>query len=126
VTTDPRIDTYIKKAPAYAQPILTHIRQVVHDACPDVQETLKWRSPTFVHHGILCGMAAFKHSALLGFWKSKVLVDRGFAEVGRLTSVADLPPDAELRRMIKAAMLLNEQGITLARPKRAKKPPVQR
>ena len=126
MTTDPRIDTYIKKAPEYAQSILTHIRSVVHDACPDVQETLKWRSPTFVHHGILCGMAAFKHSALLGFWKSKVLVDRGFAEVGRLTSVADLPPDAELRRMIKAAMLLNEQGITLARPKRAKKPPVQR
>lgn len=44
--TDPRIDAYIAKSPAFAQPILRHLRRVVHDACPDVTETIKWGTPT--------------------------------------------------------------------------------
>ena len=66
---DPRVDTFIGKAAPFARPILTHIRAVVHDACPDVEETLKWGSPAFMYHGILCMMSAFKEHAIFGFWK---------------------------------------------------------
>src|SRR5690242_15133648 len=48
---DPRIDAYIAKAPPFAQPILTHIRAVVHEGCPDVVETMKWSSPFFDYAG---------------------------------------------------------------------------
>lgn len=35
---DPRIDAYIQEAAAFAQPILRHLRAVVHEACPDVED----------------------------------------------------------------------------------------
>ncbi len=123
---DSRVDSYInKKAPEYARPILTRIRAVVHEACPDVQETIKWGVPSFEYHGILCGIAAFKKYVLFGFWKTKLLADRGFPEIGRLASLADLPSDSQLKRTIKAAMALNEQGVKVERVKTAKKPPVK-
>ena len=37
---DPRIDAYIARAAEFARPILEHLRAVVHEACPDVQETI--------------------------------------------------------------------------------------
>ena len=58
---DDRVDSYIAKSPDFAKPILLHLRQLVHSACPEVEETIKWGFPHFVHNGLLCGMAAFKH-----------------------------------------------------------------
>src|SRR5690349_21134759 len=59
-TTDPRIDAYIAKSADFAKPILRHIRGLVHAGCPNVVETMKWSFPHFEHHGVMCGMAAFK------------------------------------------------------------------
>ena len=136
-TRDPRIDTYIEKATPFAQPILKHIRRVVHTACPDVQETMKWSFPHFDYKGaMLCSMAAFKAHAAMGFWKAKLLADRGFPEVadgaeqamghfGRMTSIADLPSEARLTKLIKAAASLNDEGVTITREKKAPKPAVK-
>jgi hypothetical protein len=60
---DARVDAYIAKAPPFAQPILAHLRAAVHEACPDVEETIKWGMPSFTYHGILAGMAAFTTSS---------------------------------------------------------------
>ena len=129
---DPRIDAYIEKAAPFAKPILKHIRKVVHDACPGVEEAVKWGNPAFEYKGILCGMAAFKEHVTFGFWKAKLLSEQGFPEagdtpvaMGRITSVADLPPAARLEKMVKAAAALNEQGVKVERPKRDAKPPVK-
>ena len=87
---DPRIDAYIAKSAAFAQPILEHVRALVHEACPDVEETIKWGMPTFVHAGaILCGMAAFKQHASFGFWRHADVVggerSEGMGSFGKLT-----------------------------------------
>ena len=119
---DPRVDAYIQNAPEYARPILKHLRELIHEACPDVVETLKWRNPSFEHLGLLCGFAAFKNHAMFGFWKSKLLVEHGFPEVGDLKSLADLPSDRQLIRTIKEAAKLNEQGIKQERQKAAPRP----
>jgi hypothetical protein len=37
---DPRIDTYIAKSADFAKPILTHLRALVHQACPEAEETI--------------------------------------------------------------------------------------
>jgi uncharacterized protein YdhG (YjbR/CyaY superfamily) len=67
--TDPRIDAYIAKSAAFAKPVLRHLRKLVHEGCPEAEETLKWSHPTFMHAGkILCGMAAFKAHCTFGFW----------------------------------------------------------
>ena len=70
---DPRIDAYIEKSAAFAKPILNKIRKLVHAGCPDVEETMKWQFPHFMHHGILCSMAAFKEHCTFGFWKGRLM-----------------------------------------------------
>jgi hypothetical protein len=67
-TKDPRIDAYIANAAPFAQPILKHLRNIVHTGCPDVQETVKWSMPHFDYKGIMCGMAAHKQHCSFGFW----------------------------------------------------------
>ena len=123
---DKRIDAYIARAPEFARPILSHLRAVVHEACPDVQETLKWSMPSFEYHGLLCGMAAFKQHATLGFWKGKLIVGKDGADLGsamgqfgRITSVKELPAKRVLLGYVKKAMALNEAGTAV---KRAVKP----
>jgi uncharacterized protein YdeI (YjbR/CyaY-like superfamily) len=113
---DPRVDAYIAKAAPFAQPILEHARAVVHEACPDAEETIKWGMPTFVHAGaILCGMAAFKAHASFGFWKHALVVGEdeggervGMGSFGRLASVRDLPPKKQLVAYVKKAAAINE------------------
>jgi len=126
---NPAVDAYIAKSPDFAKPILKHLREVVHAAVPDVEEEMKWSTPTFTYKGILCGMAAFKEHCLLGFWKGSLLRDdkgntleRDANELGRITSLADLPPDKVLTRYIKEAARLNEEGIKVEKPKAKPKP----
>jgi uncharacterized protein YdeI (YjbR/CyaY-like superfamily) len=125
---DKRIDAYIAKSADFAKPILMHVREAFHTACPDVEETLKWGHPSFTHHGLLGGMAAFKQHATLGFWKGNLILDKKGTRVddaigsfGRLTSVKDLPAKAVLAGYIKKAAQLNEAGIKVPRPKTAPK-----
>lgn len=104
--TDPRIDAYIGKAADFAQPILTHLRSVVHKACPDIEEGIKWGAPFFMIGGKnLANMAAFKQHAAFGFWKDVDSPKAGEAmgHFGRLESLDDLPDDAQLIAMIRSA-----------------------
>jgi uncharacterized protein YdeI (YjbR/CyaY-like superfamily) len=123
---DPRIDAYIAKQKDFAKPILTHLREVVHEGCPECEETLKWNSPTFMYQGMLCGMAAFKEHAIFGFWKWQlVMPDQQYRDAagsfGKITSVSDLPPKRELLGYIRKAMELNENGVKAPRAMKPKK-----
>jgi len=64
---DPRTDTYISNSANFAQPILKHIRQLVHKACPEVKETIKWGFPHFEYKGPICHMASSKLHCTFGF-----------------------------------------------------------
>jgi len=116
--TDPRVDAYIKKAPPFARPILAHIRKVVHAAVPGVEETMKWSSPHFDYKGIFCGMSAFKAHVGFGFWKAGLMKDllpgsglSAAGQFGRITSMADLPGDKELAKIITFAKQLNDDEV---------------
>ena len=62
------IDAYIAKAQPFAKPILRHLRAVVHAACPDAEESIKWGMPHFMYRGrMMCGMASFKAHCTFGF-----------------------------------------------------------
>lgn len=121
-TRDPRIDAYIAKSADFAKPILTQIRETIHAACPDVEESIKWSMPAFMYHGPLMNMAAFKAHATVGFWKGQLVVGHGpggdaMGHLGRLTSVKDLPPKKELVALIKKAAKLNEEGVKVEKKK---------
>jgi hypothetical protein len=125
---DPRIDAYIAKSADFAKPILTHLRELVHAACPDVQETIKWQTPTFDYHGLLCGMAAFKEHCTFGFWKHELLIGERTGEAmgsfGRITSLKDLPSDRTLSGLVRKAAKLNADGVKTPRKPAAPKPPL--
>ena len=48
---DKRVDAYISKSADFAKPILNHLRKLVHDACPQAEETVKWGMPYFDYKG---------------------------------------------------------------------------
>jgi uncharacterized protein YdeI (YjbR/CyaY-like superfamily) len=136
---DPRVDAYIEKAAPFAQPILTHLRELMHQACPRATETIKWSMPFFVQQGIvLAHLAAFKKHCAFGFWgpeMKRVLAQDGLkasdsmGAFGRLTSLAELPSDQKmLAYMHHAADLVTSGARTksINRPKKpAKKKPVR-
>ena len=50
---DKRVDAYIAKSSEFARPILRQLRDIVHEACPEVEETIKWGFPHFDYKGML-------------------------------------------------------------------------
>jgi hypothetical protein len=128
-TTDPRIDAYIEKSRDFARPVLVHLRELVHQACPQVVETLKWSMPSFEYNGLLCGFAAFKQHCTFGFWKQSLMESDAFPQnrtamgsFGRITSLKDLPSDKVMLDLIKQAVELNDKGIKVPKkPAPAKK-----
>lgn len=131
-STDARIDAYIAKSAEFAQPILTHLRQLVHKACPGTTETVKWGMPFFEYNGgIICNMAGFKAHCAFGFWNAPLMKDpegilnikekNAMGHFDRITSRKDLPSDKILLAYIKEAASLAGQGVK--NPARAKKEP---
>ncbi|WP_228460402.1 DUF1801 domain-containing protein [Chryseobacterium gallinarum] len=61
-----KVDEYIEKSPDFAKPILTYLREMIHEVCPDAEETIKWKFPTFMYKGkILCSITSFSSIAAL-------------------------------------------------------------
>lgn len=135
--TDKRVELYISKAAPFAQPILWHILELVHKACPDTEETFKWSFPCFMYkNNILCSMAAFKQHASFGFWLESKMKDpnkifnrgkqrEGMGHLGKLTSVKDLPSDKIMIAYIKQAMALVDKGEKLTKDKPKAKVPLK-
>lgn len=131
-TPDPRIDEYIAKSADFAKPILNHLRDVIHKACPRVEETIKWSFPHFDYSGsILCSMAAFKQHCAFGFWLGSLMSDphklmstvgekTAMGHFGRLQNLGDLPSDKILITYIKEAMALNEKGVKVKKERSTK------
>jgi uncharacterized protein YdeI (YjbR/CyaY-like superfamily) len=128
-TKDARVDTYIAKSVDFAKPILSQLRDIVHTACPEVEETMKWSFPHFMYKGMLCAMASFKEHCSFGFWKESLVMEKGGSETeegmgsfGRITKLSELPTKKVLSGYIKKAMKLNEDGVKKPAPAKPKTP----
>ncbi|HUN87975.1 MAG TPA: YdeI/OmpD-associated family protein [Terriglobales bacterium] len=129
---DKKIDTYIAKSPEFSRPILTELRAIVHQACPEAEETIKWSCPHYLYKGkILCSTAAFKLHCAFHIWHGGQVVaakdnksDEAMGQFGRITSSKDLPSNKTLVGYLKKAMELIDSGATRfsrPKPKSAKK-----
>jgi uncharacterized protein YdeI (YjbR/CyaY-like superfamily) len=129
VSRDPRIDAYIARAAPFARPILEKVRERVHAAAPEAEETMKWSAPGFTVGGkILLMMAAFKAHAALNFWRGQEIGDGtpkagAMGQFGRLESIDDLPADPELDALIREAASLARTAPAPRKVKHAPKPP---
>lgn len=127
---DERVDSYIEKSAPFAQEILTHLRTLIHQASPLINETMKWSFPHFVYKDNICSMASFKEHCTFGFWKASLMEDpyqlfgdraNAMGTFGRLESVKDLPSDKILLEYILAALRLDETGAKVKKPTKAPK-----
>jgi uncharacterized protein YdeI (YjbR/CyaY-like superfamily) len=114
----PKVDAYIAARAPFAQPILSHIRDLAHASVPGLTETIKWSMPSFNRNGkIVFHMAAFKEHATLAFWHGEMVTGgtgregEAMGSFGRLRSLADLPPDGELAAMFRKAVELIDAGV---------------
>lgn len=131
---DPRVTAYIEKAPAFAKPILNHLRKVIHAAKCPLEENIKWGMPSFEYKGIVCGFAAFKAHCAFGFYKQALLHDpkkillatqdkTAMGNLGKITSKQELPADKDLIALIQQAVALNEENVKpIANRKKEAKP----
>lgn len=131
-TKDPRVDAYIAKSADFAKPILAHLRKLIHENCPSVEETIKWSFPHFTYKGpadrsprVLCSMASFKQHCAFGFWYAANMTGvqqaaPAMGQFGRITSLADLPKDNVLVRQIREAIKLHDGGV---KPRASSKSP---
>lgn len=120
---DKRVDAYISKSADFAKPVLRHLRGLVHEACPDAEETMKWSFPHFDYKGMMCSMAAFKQHCAFGFWKAAIMEDydkllypmgeTAMGHFGQIKNLMDLPSDKTILNYIKEATRLNDQGVKL-------------
>lgn len=126
---DKRIDAYIAKAAPFAQPILQHLRKLIHQGNPAVEETIKWGMPFFTYQEkMFASLAAFKTHAAFGLHHQgleKLLqrelgkVDEAMGLLGRITSRKGLPADKVLVGYVRTAKKLHDSGA----PARAKPKP---
>jgi uncharacterized protein YdeI (YjbR/CyaY-like superfamily) len=119
-TINPKVDAYLAKVQPFAQPILEHLRELVHKACPGVEESIKWSRPFFEYRGaILCNMSAFKEHCSFGFWGEEIgavlreahaLRPGAMGSLGRITSLKDLPSDKLMLAWIRQAAAFVDSG----------------
>jgi len=132
-SANPLIDQYISNAAPFAQPVLKHLRQLVHQASPEITESIKWQFVSFdFKKTMLCNMAAFKAHCAFGFWLAEKMDDpdgilglergAGMGQLGKITTVQDLPPDDVLIKYIRSAIALADAGVKLSRSNSDAKP----
>lgn len=120
--TDPRIDAYIAKAAPFAQPILRHVRALVHEALPEAEETIKWSMPHYLVGGKnVAGMAAFKaHCAVMIHGDGRQ--GDAMGQFGKIAALSDLPADAELVARLREAKARVQSAGTALKPRTPKAP----
>jgi hypothetical protein len=74
--TDPRVDSWIEVLPDWQQAICREVRDLVHDADPEVQETIKRTDrPYFVLDGNICALLAAKDHVNVFLYDGAVVPD---------------------------------------------------
>ncbi|MGC9955409.1 DUF1801 domain-containing protein [Roseiarcus sp.] len=106
---------------------LAHVRQLIHDADPDIEEEWKWRgTPVWSHDGIVCTGESYKEVVKLTFARGASLEDPkklfNSSLVGNTRRAIDLREgetidEPAFRQLICAAAAAN----SAARAQRAKK-----
>jgi hypothetical protein len=123
------IDERIKELGDWRGKALAKVRQIVHEADPEIVEDWKWRgTPTWYHSGIVCTGETYKNVVKVTFAKGAVLKDPSGlfnssldGNVRRAIDIheGDTVNEAALKNLIRAAVALNLEGKSKAKPLRA-------
>ena len=89
-TRDPRVDAYIAALPEWQQAICREVRDLVHAADPEIEETIKFRDrPYFVLDGNVCALLAAKKHVAVFLYDGAIVPDpEGIITAGQANKTA--------------------------------------
>ncbi len=114
------LDDYISEVSISVQPIVSHLRTLVHKAFPEIEENIKWNAPSFECGGKnVCSIMAFKKHVNFMFHQGKSLADTNevLENIGEkstmkgikgITKLSDLPDDGILISLIEEAVRISK------------------
>lgn len=108
-----QIDSYIADAPEWQQPLLTYVRNLIHELVPNVEDAWKWSMPFFDYKGHFIALMSLKDSITIRFARGGEMPEIAAGNDGgppgsisRIKSMEDIP--AYLPDLIKRAVYLND------------------
>jgi hypothetical protein len=117
---DPRVDEYVDALPAWQQAVCREVRELVHAADPEVEETVKRRvRPYFVLDGNICALLATKDHVNVFLYDGAIVPDPDGIitgghdnETARTVAVyeGETVPATALRRMFEQIIANNRAG----------------
>ncbi len=120
LSPDPRVDEYIGLLPEWQQAVCREVRELVHAADPDVEETIKRRvQPYFVLQGNVCALLATKDHVNVFLYDGAIVPDpEGIITGGHDNTTArtvavyegETVPAAALRTMFEQIIANNRAG----------------
>ena len=123
------IDEKIKELGDWRGKMLAKVRQIIHQADPEIVEEWKWRgTPVFSHGGIVCTGETYKNAVKMTFAKGAALEDPSGlfnssldGNVRRAIDIheGDKVDEVALKDLIRAAVALNLEGKSKPKPRRA-------
>jgi hypothetical protein len=128
------IDEKIKELGDWRGKTLAKVREIIHEADPEIVEEWKWVKPTtpgtpvWSHGGIVCTGETYKNAVKMTFAKGAALKDPSGlfnssldGNVRRAIDIheGDKVDEAALKDLIRAAVALNLKGKSKPKPRRA-------
>lgn len=125
------IDKRIAELADWRGATLARVRELIHEADPEIVEEWKWRGvPVFEHDGILCTGESYKQVVKLTFARGAAL--RGPKKLfnssldGNVRRAIDIPEGAKLneaafKALIRAAIAVNKQALVERAAKKKKR-----
>jgi hypothetical protein len=126
------IDQKIKELGDWRGKMLAKVRDIIHQADPEILEEWKWMgTPVFSHSGIVCTGETYKNVVKMTFAKGAALKDPSGlfnssldGNVRRAIDIheGDKVNEAAFKDLIRAAVALNLKGKNKPTPKPKPKP----
>ena len=123
------IDKRIKELVDWRGKILAKVREIVHEADPEIVEEWKWMgTPTWSHGGIVCTGETYKSVVKMTFARGAALKDPlglfNSSLEGNVRRAIDIHEgdkvnEAALKDLIRAAVALNLKGKNKPKPRGA-------
>jgi hypothetical protein len=123
------IDARIRELKDWRGPMLTKLRDLIHEADPEIAEEWKFMgTPVFSHGGIVCTGETYKNHVKMTFAKGSSLKDPdglfNSSLDGNVRRAIDIHEgekinEAALKDLIRAAVALNLKGKNRPKPRRA-------
>ncbi len=112
---NPQVDEHLQKMNHPLEREINRVREIILSIHPDIQETIKWKVPTFMYGGNIASFMNAKKFVSLMFHKGASFKDKyGLLEgEGKVTRVARFQDMEDIEKKKKALMAIIEEWIAM-------------